>query len=163
MFLTVLILGSSNPKHKIDMYLQSLIDELCTLWNDDILTYGMLSGWMTTGTLGYPKCMEQTKAFTIKNYGAVCYFDCHRQFLPLDHPYRRNKKAFKKRVVETSPAPPHISSLEIWNRVAHFPLCHELPQEKEHEQEQEKDIPGFGCTHNWKKHSIFWRFLYWKT
>ncbi|RDX73075.1 hypothetical protein CR513_47364, partial [Mucuna pruriens] len=31
-----------NPKHKIDIYLQPLIDELCMLWNDDILTYDML-------------------------------------------------------------------------------------------------------------------------
>ena len=152
MFLKFLIPCPSNPKHKIDVYLQLLIDELCTLWNDGILnydvslrqnlvikaalmwtlndftTYGMLSGWMTTGTLGCPICMEQTKAFTIKNYVKVCYFDCHHQFLPLDHPYRRNEKAFKKMVVETSPALPHLSSFEIWNRVAYFPLCHELPQ-----------------------------------
>ncbi|RDX86736.1 hypothetical protein CR513_31897, partial [Mucuna pruriens] len=34
--------GPSNPKHKIDVYLQPLIDELCTLWNDGILTYDVL-------------------------------------------------------------------------------------------------------------------------
>jgi len=28
MFLTILIIGHSNPKHKIDVFLQSLIDEL---------------------------------------------------------------------------------------------------------------------------------------
>ncbi|RDX87160.1 hypothetical protein CR513_31412, partial [Mucuna pruriens] len=31
MFLTILILGPSNPKHKINVYLHPLIDELCTL------------------------------------------------------------------------------------------------------------------------------------
>ncbi|RDY03277.1 hypothetical protein CR513_13154, partial [Mucuna pruriens] len=70
------IQSPSNPKHKIDVYLQPLIDELCMLWNDGILTYdvslrqnfmmkaalmwtindfpayGMLSGWTTVGRLG---------------------------------------------------------------------------------------------------------------
>ena len=36
MFLIVLIPGVSNLKHKIDVYLQLLIDELCTLRNDGI-------------------------------------------------------------------------------------------------------------------------------
>lgn len=118
-------------------------------------------------TLGCPICMELAKAFTIKNYAEVYYLYCHCQFLPLDHPYRRNKKAFKKRVVDTSPAPPYLSSLEIWNRVAHFILCHELPQEEEEkqqqQQQQEKDLPSYSHTYNWTKQSIFWRFPYWKT
>ncbi|RDX94993.1 hypothetical protein CR513_22546, partial [Mucuna pruriens] len=39
MFLTILISSPSNPKHKID----PIIDELCTLWDDDILTDDILT------------------------------------------------------------------------------------------------------------------------
>ncbi|RDX85636.1 hypothetical protein CR513_33145, partial [Mucuna pruriens] len=62
-------------------------------------------------------------AFTLKHCHKVFYFDCPRQLLPLDHPYKRNKNSFKKRFIETSPAPPCMSSLDQWNRVAyHFPM-----------------------------------------
>jgi len=33
MFLTCIIVGPTNPKNKIDVYLQSLINELRILWN----------------------------------------------------------------------------------------------------------------------------------
>ncbi|RDX66644.1 hypothetical protein CR513_54568, partial [Mucuna pruriens] len=116
----LILVGPSNPKHKINVYLQPLIDELCMLWNDGILTYdvplkqnfmlkvalmwkindfpayGMLSGWTTTRRLKCPICMKRTKAFALKHNRKVSYFDCHPQFLPLDHPYRRNKNSFKK-------------------------------------------------------------------
>ena len=39
MFLTLIIPGPKNPKEKIDVYLQSLIDELKLLWNEGVLTY----------------------------------------------------------------------------------------------------------------------------
>ncbi|XP_027351246.1 uncharacterized protein LOC113862354 [Abrus precatorius] len=39
MFLTILIPGPTNPKSKIDVYMQPLIEELTSLWNNGILTY----------------------------------------------------------------------------------------------------------------------------
>ncbi|XP_052193958.1 uncharacterized protein LOC127802254 [Diospyros lotus] len=39
MFLTVIIPGPSNPKSKIDVFLQPLIDELKLLWHEGVLTY----------------------------------------------------------------------------------------------------------------------------
>jgi len=39
MFLTCLILDHHNPKNKIDVYLQPLINELQTLWNEGVGTY----------------------------------------------------------------------------------------------------------------------------
>jgi len=47
--------------------------------------------------------MERSKAFTTLNFHKVCYFDCHHEFLPLNHANRRNKNSFKKGRVETSP------------------------------------------------------------
>jgi len=173
-FLTVLIPGPSNPKHKIDVFLQPLIDELCILWTEGIMTYdvslrenfimkatlmwtindfptcGMLSGWMTLGRLACPICMERTKALSLNHSHKISYFDCHSQFLSLDHPFRKDKKAFKKKFVENFP----LRGLDIWNRVAQLPLCTEL---------QEENIPEYGIKHNWKKQSIFQRLSYWKT
>ena len=120
MFLTMIIPRPHNPKSKIDVYLQPLIDELQKLWSDGILTYdasrkqnfvmrasliwtisnfpayGMLSGWSTAGKLACPICMERSKAFTLKNGRKNSWFDCHHQFLEFDHMFRRNSNAFKK-------------------------------------------------------------------
>ncbi|XP_038693762.1 uncharacterized protein LOC119991488 [Tripterygium wilfordii] len=93
MFLTCIIPGPHNPKSKIDVYLQPLIDELKLLWDEGVLTYdisrkqnfkmraalmwtindfpayGMLSGWSTAGKLACPYCMNRSKAFTLKHGG----------------------------------------------------------------------------------------------
>lgn len=121
LFLTVLLPGPHNPKSKIDVYLQPLIDDLKLLWNvgvstydvsrkqnfqmraiimwnvNDFLAYGMLSGWTIAGKLVCPYCMQKTKDFKLKYGGKNYWFDCHRQFLPLDHEFRVNKYAFKKK------------------------------------------------------------------
>ncbi|KAL0340113.1 UNVERIFIED_CONTAM: hypothetical protein Sradi_4528100 [Sesamum radiatum] len=120
MFLTMIIPGPSNPKCLIDVYLQPLIDELLQLWHvgvrthdhatnqafmmrvalmwtvNDLPAYEMASGWSTVGIIGCPICMDDTSAFHLQHGRKACYFDCHRRFLPQDHPYRRNKKAFIK-------------------------------------------------------------------
>ncbi|KAL0325012.1 UNVERIFIED_CONTAM: hypothetical protein Sradi_5070500 [Sesamum radiatum] len=62
--------------------------------------YGMAFGWSFNGVIRCPVCMEDTRAFYLQNGGKVCYFDYHRQFLPPDHPYHRNKKAFTKNQVQ---------------------------------------------------------------
>ena len=56
----------------------------------------MLSGWSTHGRLACPYYMDNTKSFVLKHGGKSCWFDCHRQFLPADHPFRRQKDAFLK-------------------------------------------------------------------
>jgi len=60
--------------------------------------------------------------------------------------------AFKKKFVETDPPPPRLSSLDIWIRVAHLPVCTEF--------EEQQNILEYGIKHNWKKQSTFWRFPY---
>ena len=91
LLLTCIILGPNNPKAKIDVYLQPLIDELNGLWCDSILTYdiltkqnfilrvalmwttndflayGMLSRQMIQGKLACLIYMEDTKIFTLKD------------------------------------------------------------------------------------------------
>ncbi|KAL0416859.1 UNVERIFIED_CONTAM: hypothetical protein Slati_3517800 [Sesamum latifolium] len=109
-FLTMVIPWPSNPKYFIDVYLELLIEELQNLWHVGVLTsgsardetfamhaalmwivndlpaYGMASGWSSAGVMGCPVCMEDTRAFYLQNGRKACYFNCHRQFLPPDHP-----------------------------------------------------------------------------
>ena len=82
MFLTCVIPGPKNPKNKINVYLQPLVDGLKELWDVGVETYdistrytfqmkvalmwtinefpayGMLSGCNTNGQLACPVCMK---------------------------------------------------------------------------------------------------------
>ncbi|XP_072087173.1 uncharacterized protein [Arachis hypogaea] len=93
LFLTCIILRKENPKAKIDVYLQPLIDELKELWDEGVLTYdihskrnfqlkaalmwtindfptyGMLSGWSTGGRLACPKNVEEDEEPPIRLSG----------------------------------------------------------------------------------------------
>ncbi|KAL1299879.1 hypothetical protein AAHE18_18G139200 [Arachis hypogaea] len=178
LFLTCLIPGPNNPKANIDVFLGPLIDELNELWNPGVLTYdivekknfvlkaalmwtindfpayGMLSGWMTQGRLSCPICMEDTKSFTLSHGGKASWFDCHRRFLPTNHPYRRNKNDFRKNKIESEEAPTRLSGLEIWQRVKGLGKI----------SDNGKWIKSreYGITHNWTKQSVFWELPYWK-
>ena len=127
------------------MYKRQVIDELSHLWNDGLMTYdvsmrqnflmkvallwtvsdfpayGMLYGWMTSGKLACPYCMEHTKSFILANANKQSLFDCHRQFLPMDHRFRRNKSAFYKNREEHSEPPPTLTGEQLWNRVSLLP------------------------------------------
>jgi hypothetical protein len=181
LFLTCLIPGPKNPKEKIDVYLQPLIDDLHRLWSNGILTYdistkqnfimkaclmwtindfpayGMLSGWGTQGKLACPHCMKHTKAFTLKAGGKNSWFDCHRRFLPADHSFRRSKRRFTKNSDEKD-GPPCISTgQDVWDVIRSYPKVTEIGWEI-----KLKEFKGYGVDHNWKKRSIFWDLPYWK-
>ena len=90
-----------------------------------------------------------------------CWFDCHRRFLPLAHPYRRNKTLFQhKKIVRDGP-PPYLTGQQIEADIDYYGA-----------QETVKvggnwHVPGnmpdgYGVSHNWHKKSIFWELPYWK-
>ena len=79
--------------------------------------------------------------------------DSHHQFLPLDHPYRRNKDAFFKNQVEKSQPPLRLSGDDIWENVSDLPKITKV---------ESCTCPGFGIIHNWTKQTIFWKLPYWK-
>ncbi|XP_028753509.1 uncharacterized protein LOC114713090 [Neltuma alba] len=179
MFLTLIVPGPNNPKGKIDVYLQPLVDELKLLWDEGVSTYdaslkqnfcmraallwtindfpaySMLSGWTTMGKLSCPICMENSKAFQLKHGRKTSFFDCHRQFLPGDHQFRRNKTSFYKNRVEKSMPPRRLSGEEVWERVRNLPKVIDYG----------KTIPieGYNEAHHWTKQSIFWELPYWKS
>jgi len=177
MFLTCLIPGPTNPTKKIDVYLQPLIDDLQLLWNEGVFTYDifgkenfvmraclmwtindfpayrMLSGWGTKGKLACPHCMEDTKAFTLRHGAKASWFDCHRRFLPTNHPFRKSQRRFLKNKTEMDGSPYVMNGGQLWGFLNDFPKVTEGPFD---------NLSGYGQFHNWTKQSIFWDLPYWK-
>jgi hypothetical protein len=169
MFLTCLIPGPNNPKSNIDVYLQPLVDDLQKLWSfgaltydistkknfmlraalmwtiNDFSAYGMLSGWGTKGRLACPYYMNDIKEFPLPYGGKISWFDCHRRFLPLNHPFRRNRRRFTKNKVETDDPLEILSRSDVWQSVRGYPKVIDGPFSK---------LPGYGVEHNWSKRSI---------
>src|SRR4051812_15591242 len=116
----------------------------------------MLSGWGTHRRLSCPVCMDHTKAIQLKYSRKPSFFDCHRRFLPQDHRFRRNKKAFRNRHVEASPPPPILTGDQICDRVRHFKRIVDNPSIEDKPE-------GYGETHNRDRRSIFWDLPYWRT
>ncbi|KAL0416845.1 UNVERIFIED_CONTAM: hypothetical protein Slati_3516400, partial [Sesamum latifolium] len=101
-FLMIAIPDPSNPKRLIDVYIESLIEELQNLWHVGVLThdntknetftmcvalmwtvndlhaYGMVSRWSKASVMGCPVYMEDAHAFYLQNGRNAYYFDCHR-------------------------------------------------------------------------------------
>lgn len=177
MFLSLIVPGPKNPKGNIDVYMQPLVEELKQLWEygastydiskkqnfnlratlmwtiSDFPAYGMLSGWATAGKKACPYCMDKSKAFWLQNGGKVTWFDCHRQYLPQNHPFRKNKKAFRKNMVEKDDPPPNLCGEDVWKCVSMLPKTTDGPEAL---KRLKKEKMG------WFKQSIFWELPYWK-
>lgn len=129
-FLIVIILGQSNLRKKMGVFLQPLIDKVKLLWHEGFMTYDistknnfmmkivlllavngfsaheMLSGWTTSDRLAYSYCMKKIKTFNLKYGRKTLFVDCYKQFLPMNHGFLRNTSAFWKNRVENFSPPP---------------------------------------------------------
>ncbi|XP_010473884.1 PREDICTED: uncharacterized protein LOC104753311 [Camelina sativa] len=182
LFLSILVPGPEHPKRSLDVFLQPLIHELQVLWEHgvqaydvswqqnfmmravlmwtfrDFPAYGMLSGWTTHGRLSCPYCQDNTDAFQLKHGTKTCWFDCHRRFLPRSHPYRRNKKSFKKNHVVSNGPPPELDGENLLMQLRDFGA-----EKKTYcGGSVHNPVDGYGEFHNWHKHSIFGVLPYWK-
>ncbi|KAK4394113.1 hypothetical protein Sango_1882100 [Sesamum angolense] len=110
MFLMMVIPGPFNPKRLIDVYLESLIEELLQLWHVGVKTYDHAKDNAFT--------MWAALMWTVNDLPA--YGMAFRQFLPEHHPYRRNKRAFTKNHVENKIARPKLTGDQILDRVANI-------------------------------------------
>ncbi|XP_020229215.1 uncharacterized protein LOC109810217 [Cajanus cajan] len=91
------------------------------LWTiSDFPAYGMLSGWSTHGRLACPYCMEHSKSFYLKHGRKCCWFDCHRQLLPIDHQFRRDRHSFKKSTVAPKQQQPGFGTRHNWVKKSIF-------------------------------------------
>lgn len=185
LFLSILVPGPKHPKRSLDVFMQPLIHELKELWCNgartydcstkknfkmravlmwtisDFPAYGMLSGWTTHGRLSCPYCMNRTEAFQLKHGRKTCWFDCHRRFLPINHPYRRNKRLFRKNKVVRVPPPVYLTGEELEEQIDYYGAQETVKRGGNwHVPVNMPD--GYLEHHNWHKKSIFWELPYWK-
>jgi hypothetical protein len=107
---TMVIPGPEHPGKNLSVLLQPMVDELLNLWAGvdtydasvkrhftirasylwsihDFIAYGMFAGWSTHGIFACPQCMCEANAYRLKKGLKATWFDCHRRFLPIDHPF----------------------------------------------------------------------------
>ena len=173
-FLCLVIPGPDHPGTKIDVMMRPLIEELKILWEGveaydcykkqkfnlraaflwsihDFMAYGIFAGWSCHGILTCPICVEDTLCFRLKFGGKICYFDCHRCFLPEDHPFRFDRNAFKKDTIVTRGPPKRLSGPEILARLNDLKL-----------NEHGNRFEGYGTEHNWTHKCGLWELPYMK-
>ena len=183
MFMSIIVPGPRNPKEKLDVFLQPLIAELKHLWEGGVQTYdvsskqnfqmraalmwtisdfpaySMLSGWSIAGKLACPYYMENFDAFSLRKGGKTSWFDNHRKFLLMEHPFWRNKKEFRKGQTVLKGAPHIRSGVEILELIEHY----DFKKVKEIDADGKIARLSKNCHCAWKKRSIFWDLPYWKT
>jgi hypothetical protein len=124
MFLCLIVPGPNHPSPQINVMLQPLIEELKQLWIGveaydyykkqkfniraaylwsvhDFKAYDIFAGWSVNGPLTCLICGSDTDCFRLAHGGKICYFDCHRRWLPRNHIFRQQRNAFKKDTVVT--------------------------------------------------------------
>ncbi|XP_073137847.1 uncharacterized protein [Henckelia pumila] len=183
MFLSVIAPGPSNPKDKLDVFLQPLIAELQELWYDgaatydihsqtnftmraalmwtisDFPAYAMLSGWSTAGKQACPYCMSDSEAFTLAHSGKTSWFDNHRKFLPDDHRLRRKKNMFVRGRIVLHPAPAIRTGTELLNDIDAYGFIPSYNVDSEIRNREICHLARCG----WRRRSILWELPYWRT
>jgi hypothetical protein len=70
--------------------------ELCIFGRSMILGHTIFfSRWNCNKILTCLICMKDTSCFHLKFGEKISYFDCHRCFLPLNHPFRLDSDTLK--------------------------------------------------------------------
>jgi len=134
-FLSLIIPG--HPGSKMGVFMEPLIDELVRAWEEGVLTYdratkrnfrmhvwyhyslhdflayGIFCAWCVHGRFPCPLCKTAVEFIWLKKGGKYSLFDKHRQFLPVEHAFRRDIKNFTKGVVVTDPAPQIMTGAEV--------------------------------------------------
>ena len=86
------------------------------LWTiNDFPAYGNLSGCTVKGYYACPICGEETNSHWLK-HGNKNSYTGHRRFLPCNHPFRKQKKAFNGEQEFRLP-PKELTGDEIFTKV----------------------------------------------
>ncbi|GLT61675.1 hypothetical protein SLA2020_343640 [Shorea laevis] len=166
----MLILSPKAPCNDLDVYLQPLIDELKDLWENGVETYDaasksnftlkvsliwtisdylgltMLPGQSTKGKYACLICNDDTCLLWLPNGHKHCFI-CHRHFLPSNHAWLNDAKAFDGKQ-EHHTAPKELTREDI---VAQYKLFDQVTFGKSRKRKRrDKALPG--C---WRKKSIF--------
>jgi hypothetical protein len=79
----------------------------------------------------------------------ISYFDCHRCFLPLDHPFRLDSDAFKKANIVLDGPPRCLSGPEIVDVLDNLAL-----------NKNGDGFVGYGEEYKWTHNCALWELLY---
>lgn len=174
-FLSLVIPGPDHPGKNLDVYMQPLYDDLEKLWSEGVVTYdsytkktfrlkacyfwsvsdfpalGMVSGHSTHGKFACPVCLGGLSAIWLAKGTKYCWFDCHRQFLPVEHAFRRSLKGFQKKKQVFNPPPPRLTGEQV-----HAQIKALVPNKGKGTHKFE----GYGKTHNWTHVSGLWNLPY---
>ena len=177
MMLSLLISGPRQPENDIDVYLAPLLDDLKMLWDvgvecydvhqqkvftlrvallwtiNDFPAYGNLSGCVVKGYFACPICGEDTYSHRLK-HGKKNSYTGHRRFLPCNHPFRKQKKAFNGKQEFSSPPQP-LSGEEILRKI-------DVISNSWGKNKNSRGKLNVNTTNCWKKKSIFFDLEYWK-
>jgi hypothetical protein len=170
-YLALVIPGPKEPKKQMNVFMQPLFEELKKLWPrvdaydshlkcrfnlcipylwsiHDYLAYGKFVGWCVHGHLNCPVRMEDSDAFKLEHGRKVSFFDCHRRFLPLNHPFRSDRWSFLKgKTVRTGP-PKRKLGADIMKML-------DDPKESEN-----GEFEGYGEKHNRTHKCCLWELPY---
>jgi hypothetical protein len=172
MFLCLIIPGPDHPGSRINVMLKPIIVELKQLWQGveaydydhkqkfnlrvaylwsvhDFMAYNIFSGWSCNGLLTCPICTKETCCFRLKFGRKICYFDCHRCFLPLDHEFMLDSDTFKKGNIVLERPQRHLSGLEIADMLDNLVL-----------NKEGNGFVGYGNDHNWTHKCALWELPY---
>ncbi|BFG35205.1 hypothetical protein CerSpe_214790 [Prunus speciosa] len=177
MMLTILISGPKQPGNDIDVYLDPLIDDLKSLWDgirgvydahigeyftlraallwtiNDFPAYGNLSGCVVKGYKACPIYGDDTPSHRLKNGHKICYIG-HRKWLPINHPYRRQRAAFNGKPEYGMPPEP-LTREEVLHMVEDINyICGSKNEGSVGENDGDRVC--------WKKKSKFFDLEYWK-
>jgi hypothetical protein len=109
------------------------------LWSiDDFMDFVIFAGWSCHGIMTCLICAEDTLCFQLKFGGKICCFDCHRCFLPEDHPFRFDWNTFRKDTMVMRGPPKRLSGPKILVRLNYLKL-----------NEHGNHFEGFRTEHNW--------------
>ncbi|KAL6533521.1 hypothetical protein OROMI_027633 [Orobanche minor] len=127
------------------------------LWTiNDFPAYGNLSGWGTKGYLACPICNKYTCSYWLPHGRKMCYMG-HRRFLPHDHKWRGNKRAFDgTREVRDKPIP--LSGEDAVQQLSNVDQ-NKFGKVRRQQKKRKRDQVNL----NWTKHSIFFKLPYWKS
>ena len=176
-FMSLLILDPKASDNEIDVYLQSLIDDLKEQWENRVQTYDSvsqknfklhasnlwiinnfsayenLSEWSTKGYLACPICNKDASSLYLK-HGQKIYFMGHRWFLRGNHIWRiRYNQSFDGKSDRCLP-PKELSRTKILEQLE---VIENVQFEKISDTRKRKRTEA---ELNWTKRSIFFELPY---
>ena len=141
-FINLSVLISGYPGNDIDVFLEPLVDDLHTLFETGVDTYdastkdnfklravvlwtindypalGTLCGCPYSGFKGCVVCGKDTNCVRLSASSKQSYVG-HRRYLPYNHPFRKQKKAFNGQQ-DFLQAPIPMTGEQIYNEVKHI-------------------------------------------